>query len=117
MERTVVIKIFGDMAVGNTIKDAIIARLPLAKPLEPEQRCMVSGEIRAQRTAETLRADMHRTPVDYAQLMCDAELDYGEPLYEPTVLQKIGEALLIGCAVLVLAAQRFMAWEERRWRE
>lgn len=80
-------------------------RLGEAKPLEPEQREVVSREMDRQKIAEELREKLHPVPVDYAGLAYGAEVKYGESLYEPGVWGKIGEALMVGYAMVVMAFQ------------
>ena len=60
-------------------------------------------EIDRQRIAEELREKLHPVPVDYAGLAYTAEVRYGESLYEPGVLGKVGEALMVGYAMIVMA--------------
>ena len=67
---------------------------------------MVSAEMDRQKVAELLRVAMHKEPVDYAHLAYDAEVAYGESLYERGFLGKIGEKLLVGYALIVLAFDR-----------
>ena len=62
-------------------------------------------EIDRQRIAEELREKLHPVPVDYAGLAYGAEVKYGESLYEPGVLGKVGEALMVGYAMVVMAFQ------------
>lgn len=81
-------------------------RLGEARPLTHEEAQVVSAEMDRQKVAELLRVAMHREPVDYAHLAYDAEVQYGESLYEPGVLGKIGEKLLVGYAMVVLAFDR-----------
>lgn len=96
----------GDEAISKALASGILAvRLPMAKPLEPEQREVVSAEMDRQKIAEALRKELHPVPVDYAGLAYDAEVSYGERLYEPGVWGKIGEALLVGYAMVVMAFQ------------
>ena len=64
-----------------------------------------SAEMDWQRIAEELRSELHPVPVDYAGLAYTAEVRYGESLYEPGVLWKIGEALMVGYAMVVMAFQ------------
>jgi len=65
-----------------------------------------SAEMDRQKVAELLKVAMHREPVDYAGLAYDAEVAYGESLYAPGLLGKIGEKLLVGYAMIVLAFDR-----------
>ena len=96
----------GDEAISKALASGILAvRLPMAKPLEPEQREVVSAEMDRQRIAEELREKLHPVPVDYAGLAYTAEVLYGESLYEPGVWGKIGEALMVGYAMVVMAFQ------------
>lgn len=97
----------GDPEISGALADGIMAvRLPAARPLEPEQARVVSAEMDRQKVAELLRVAMHREPVDYAGLAYDAEVAYGESLYAPGLLGKIGEKLLVGYALIVLAFER-----------
>lgn len=97
----------GDEQISSALASGIMAvRLPAAKPLEPEQARVVSAEMDRQKVAELLRVAMHREPVDYAGLAYDAEVAYGESLYAPGLLGKIGEKLLVGYALIVLAFER-----------
>lgn len=97
----------GDPEISGALADGIMAvRLPAARPLEPEQARVVSAEMDRQKVAELLRVAMHKEPVDYAHLAYDAEVAYGESLYERGFLGKIGEKLLVGYALVVLAFDR-----------
>lgn len=97
----------GDEQISSALASGIMAvRLPAARPLEPEQARVVSAEMDRQKVAELLRVAMHREPVDYAGLAYDAEVQYGESLYAPGLLGKIGEKLLVGYALIVLAFDR-----------
>ena len=60
-------------------------------------------EMDRQKIAEELREKLHPVPVDYAGLAYTAEVRYGESLYEPGVCGKIGEALMVGYAMVVMA--------------
>lgn len=96
----------GDEAISKALASGILAvRLPMAKPLELEQREVVSAEIDRQKIAEELREKLHPVPVDYAGLAYTAEVRYGESLYEPGVLGKVGDALMVGYAMIVMAFQ------------
>lgn len=96
----------GDKEISQALADGILAvRLPMAKPLGKEEAKAVSAEMDRQRIAEELREKLHPVPVDYAGLAYDAEVSYGERLYEPGVLGKIGEALMVGYAMVVMAFQ------------
>jgi len=89
-----------------------MGKLGEARPLMPEQVEVVKAEIDRQKivdwvdVAHRMRVAMHREPVDYAGLTYDAEVQYGESLYAPGVLGKIGEKLLVGYAMVVLAFDR-----------
>ena len=94
----------GDREISKALADGILAvRLPMANPLEPEQCEVVSAEMDRQRIAEELREKLHPVPVDYAGLAYTAEVRYGESLYEPGVFGKVGEALMVGYAMIVMA--------------
>ena len=60
-------------------------------------------EMDRQKIAEELREKLHPAPVDYAGLAYDAEVLYGESLYEQGALGKVGEVLLVGYAMVVMA--------------
>ena len=94
----------GDEAISKALASGIMAvRLPMAKPLGQEEAKVVSAEMDRQRIAEELREKLHPVPVDYAGLAYTAEVRYGESLYEPGVLGKVGEALMVGYAMIVMA--------------
>lgn len=103
----------GDPEISGALADGIMAvRLPAARPLTHEEAKVVSAEMERQKivdwqeVAHQMRVAMHREPVDYAGLAYDAEVQYGESLYAPGVLGKIGEKLLVGYALIVLAFDR-----------
>lgn len=97
----------GDPEISGALADGIMAvRLPEAKPLEPEQIRVVKSEIDLQKAADLLRVAMHPKPVDYAGKMFDAEMEYGESLYLPGPMRKVGEFLLLRYALVVLAFDR-----------
>ena len=99
----------GDKEISTALANGILAvRLPMAKPLGQEEAKAVSAEIDRQRIAEELREKLHPVPVDYAGLTYTAEVLYGESLYEPGVWGKIGEALLLGYAMVVMAFQELI---------
>lgn len=106
----------GDAEISGALADGIMAiRLPMAKPLEPDQMAVVSKEIKRQkdywkRTAERLRATMHKEPVDYASLVFDAEMRYGESVYEPGPGWRAAEKLLVGYAMVVMAFHDLFRW-------
>lgn len=100
----------GDPEISTALADGIMAvRLPEAKPLTREEAQAVSAEIAQQKrvnwqeVAHQMRVAMHREPVDYAGLACDAEAEYGKRLAVPEPLRKAGKALLVGYAMIVLA--------------
>ncbi len=96
----------GDEAISKALASGIMAvRLPMAKPLGHEEAKAVSAEMDRQRIAEELREKLHTVPVDYAGRAYTAEVLYGESLYEPGVWGKIGEALMVGYAMVVMAFQ------------
>ena len=107
----------GDPEISVALGDGIMAvRLPMAKPLEPEQRSVVSAEIDRQKIADYLRVAMHREPVDYAVLAFDAEMRYGESVYEPGPLKRAAEKMLVGWALICLGFHelfRSVGTEER----
>ena len=74
--------------------------------LPAEQRRVVEEEIDRQRIAWALRRDMHPVPVDYRGLAFDAEVQYGESLYERGAMQWIAEKLLVGYALVVMGFER-----------
>lgn len=102
----------GDEQISKALADGMLAaRLPMAKPLDAGQRAAVSEEIRRQNAARALRVAMHREPVDYAAKAFDAEMRYGESLYEPgTLARKVGRKLLIGYAMLCMGFHELFRW-------
>lgn len=97
----------GDEEISTALADGIMAaRLPEAKPLTHEESQVVSAEIDRQKIADLLRVAMHPEPVDYAGKMFDAEMEYGESLYLPGPMRKVGEFLLVRYALVVLAFDR-----------
>lgn len=107
----------GDKRISSALASGIIAvRLPMAKPLEPEQRSVVSAEMDRQKIADYLRVAMHKEPVDYAALAFDAEMRYGESVYEPGPVKRAAEKLLVGWALICLGFHelfRSVGTEER----
>jgi hypothetical protein len=96
----------GDEQISKALASGIMAvRLPMAKPLGHKEAEVVSAEMDRQKIAEALRRELHPVPVDYAGLAYTAEVRYGESLYEPGVLSKVGEALMVGYAMVVMAFQ------------
>ena len=101
----------GDEQISSALASGIMAvRLPAAKPLTHEEAQVVSAEMDRQKivdwqeVAHQMRVAMHREPVDYAGLAYDAEVSYGESLYETgTLARKVGRKLLIGYAMVVMA--------------
>lgn len=94
----------GDEAISKALASGIMAvRLPMAKPLGHEEAKVVSAEMDRQKIAEELREKLHPVPVDYAGLAYTAEVRYGESLYEPGVFGKVGDALMVGYAMIVMA--------------
>ena len=99
----------GDKEISTALANGILAvRLPMVKPLGQEEAKVVSAEMDRQRIAEELRRELHPMPVDYAGLAYGAEVKYGESLYEPGVMGKIGQALLVAYAMVVLAFWRLI---------
>lgn len=96
----------GDKEISTALANGILAvRLPMAKPLGREEAEAVSAEMDRQRIADELREKLHPVPVDYAGLSYTAEVLYGESLYELGVWGKVGEALMVGYAMIVMAFQ------------
>ena len=107
----------GDERISSALASGIMAvRLPMANSLSQptddsslkegaltkEQREAVSAEIDRQKIADYLRVAMHREPVDYAALAFDAEMRYGESVYEPGPLKRAAEKMLVGWALICL---------------
>ena len=121
----------GDEQISKALADGIMAvRLPMANSishaarasslkegaLTKEQRETVSAEIDRQKIADYLRVAMHREPVDYAALAFDAEMRYGESVYEPGPLKRAAEKMLVGWALICLGFHelfRSVGTEER----
>ena len=74
--------------------------------LTAEQVQVVEAEIDRQKIADLMRVAMHREPVNYAQRAFDAEVEYGESLYERGPLERLGEKLLVVYALVVMAFER-----------
>ena len=114
----------GDEDISSALAEgAMAARLRMAIPLPSAAMPLPpspEGEGKAEpdwgKVANQLRVAMHREPVDYAGLMFDAEMRYGESVYVPGPLARLAKTMLIGWAMLTLEAIRFFEWEERRWR-
>ena len=103
----------GDEQISTALADGIMAvRLSEARPLTHEEAEVVSAEMDRQKivdwqdVAHRMRVAMHPEPVDYAGLCFNADVQYGESLYEPGRLGKLGKRLLIGYAMIVLAVER-----------
>lgn len=97
----------GDNEISAALASGMLAaRLPMAKPLTHEESQVVSAEIDRQKIADLLRVAMHPEPVDYAGKVFDAEMAYGESLYKPGPMRKVGEFLLVRYALVVLAFDR-----------
>ena len=97
----------GDKEISAALASGIMAaRLPRAKPLTHEESQVVSAEIDRQKIADLLRVAMHPEPVDYAGKVFDAEISYGESVYLPGRMHKVGEFLLVRYAMVVLAFER-----------
>ena len=121
----------GDSEISGALADGIMAvRQPMANSLShaarasslgegaltKEQRETVSAEIDRQKIADYLRVAMHREPVDYAALAFDAEMRYGESVYEPGPLKRAAEKMLVGWALICLGFHelfRSVGTEER----
>lgn len=80
--------------------------LEAAKPLTHEQAEIVSAEIDRQSIADMLREEMHPEPVDYAGLMFDAEMSYGESVYGKGAARRALDMLLVGWALVALGFER-----------
>ena len=103
----------GDEQISTALADGIMAvRLPEAKPLTHDEAEVVKAEIDRQKivdwqdVAHRMRVAMHPKPVDYAGKLFDAEMEYGESLYMPGPMRKVGEFLLVRYALVVLAFDR-----------
>ena len=97
----------GDEQISKALADGIMAvRLPEVRPLTHEEAQVVSAEMDRQKIADLLRVAMHPEPVDYAGKVFDAEMAYGDSLYEPGPMRKVGEFLLVRYALVVLAFDR-----------
>ena len=121
----------GDKEISAALASGMLAaRLPMANSLSQptadsslkegaltkEQREAVSAEIDRQKIADYLRVAMHREPVDYAALAFDAEMRYGESVYEPGPLKRAAEKMLVGWALICLGFHelfRSVGTEER----
>ena len=101
---------------GNSLSHASRASSLKEGALTKEQRETVSAEMDRQKIADYLRVAMHREPVDYAALAFDAEMRYGESVYEPGPLKRAAEKMLVGWALICLGFHelfRSVGTEER----
>lgn len=101
---------------GNSLSHAARASSLREGALTKEQSEVVSAEIDRQKIADYLRVAMHREPVDYAALSFDAEMRYGESVYEPGPLKRAAEKMLVGWALICLGFHelfRSVGTEER----
>ena len=101
---------------GNSLSHAARASSLGEGALTKEQRETVSAEMDRQKIADYLRVAMHREPVDYAALAFDAEMRYGESVYEPGPLKRAAEKMLVGWALICLGFHelfRSVGTEER----
>ena len=97
----------GDEEISSALASGMLAvRLPAASPTGHEEAGTTSADVDWDRVAHQLRVAMHREPVDYAGLIYDAEVRHGEGLYEPGSLGRLGQKLLLGYAMIVLAFER-----------
>ena len=80
--------------------------------LEAEKRRRDKLEER-QRMLQSISEQVHDAPVDYAGLEFDAELKYGEKLYDKSTADRIVDALEVACAVVMLGILRLCG----RWKE
>ena len=97
----------GDKEISAALASGMLAaRLPEVRPLTHEEAQVVSTEMDRQKIADLLRVAMHPEPVDYAGKVFDAEMAYGERLYQPGPMRKVGEFLLVRYALVVLAFDR-----------
>ena len=107
----------GDKEISAALASGMLAaRLPMAKPLTHEESQAVSAEIDRQKIADLLRVAMHPEPVDYAGKVFDAEMAYGESVYEPGPLKRAAEKMLVGWALICLGFHelfRSVGTEER----
>ena len=95
-------------AGDGDISEALADGIRKAMVLEPDKVELVRTEIKRQRTAEMLRRlamCRGRTSEDWRALIAKAECDYGEDMYESGALRKVGDALLVAYAMVVLAFQ------------
>lgn len=80
--------------------------------LEAEKRRRDKLEER-QRMLQSISEQVHDAPVDYAGLEFDAELKYGEKLYDKSTAERIVDALEVAFAVVMFGILRLCG----RWKE
>ena len=97
---------WGSEGTGDLIRTPATATSPIGGRLSEEQIRVVKAELDIQKAANLLRVAMHPEPVDYAGKVFDAEMAYGESVYLPGPMRKLGEKLLLAYALAVLAFQR-----------
>ena len=88
------------------------------RPMGQREREAVRDELARQRARERLdKMALHRglTERDWAQKCFEAEMAYGEPLYYPTLSEKISSALVTALATITVIA-RGEATRNRRCR-
>lgn len=97
----------GDAEISGALAEGIVAaRLPEAKPLEPDEIRTVAAEMDRQAIARLMRVAMHKQPVDYGAKITKALGDYGQESELPGPLRRLTARLwgLYGLLVYALAA-------------
>lgn len=91
----------GDAEISGALAEGVLAGR--AARLEEDQRRVVSAELDRQAIARDLREAVgnHKTAADYAVMRFDAEVEYGEPVYNPTRLQRFADKLLAVYGLIV----------------
>lgn len=107
----------GDDEISRALADGMESACR-NRPMGQREREAVRDELARQRARERLdKMALHRglTERDWAQKCFEAEMAYGEPLYYPTIGEKIGMALVTALATITVIA-RGEATRKRRCR-
>lgn len=114
-----------DAGAGDLIRPAARATFPIGGRLTEEERRAVEAEIDRQAIAEGMNrrsvnkallrvaVGNHKTAEDYQQMLFDAEVAYGESVYEPTPMQQLKEKALIVYAMFVEAVAKAYRAQDR----
>lgn len=112
MNRAIVIVKAGDPAFADAMERGILtARAQMTR----EQRAVVSAEFDRQRIAKQLHVAIgkNRGPAEYAELCFEAELAYGESLYNECLLLRAAKRVLGLYGLLVMAVRAAYRAQDR----